>query len=246
MRNPLKSQKVTRTKERINLDKVALIGRTFEEYEKIFRLSDFKSNNVKILDVGSGVSSFCAEASKKGMDVIVMDPIYDYNASSLEVKCSKDLELIIKELNGVEHLYIWDIFRSKDDLKKQREKAYKVFIKHYRENKSKLYISEKMPKTTFKSNQFDIIISSHLLFLYDHIFDYSFHKETINEMLRICSKEIRIFPLVNLYGRRSTFVQDFLNDPDFEDYKKSIERVDYEFIRGGNEFIKIMKIIDKL
>ncbi|MFX1394079.1 MAG: hypothetical protein ACFFAH_10935 [Promethearchaeota archaeon] len=228
-------------KERINLDKVALIGRTFEEYEKIFRLNDFKSNNVSILDVGSGVSSFCAEASKIRMNVIAMDPIYDYDSIELEFKCSKDLNLIIKELNGVEHLYKWEIFRSKEELKKQREKAYKAFIKHYKYNRGKQYISEKMPKTTFKNNQFDIIISSHLLFLYDHIYDYSFHKESIIEMLRICSKEIRIFPLVNLYGKTSTFLQEFLNDANFMHYKRLIERVDYEFIRGGNKFLRIIK-----
>lgn len=237
----LENQKAPKTKERLNLDKVALIGRTFEEYEKIFRLSDFKSNNITILDVGSGVSSFCAEASKRGMKVKAMDPIYGYDLIELEVKCSKDLDLVIKELNGVEYLYIWEIFRSKDDLKRQREKAYKRFIKHYRDNKSKLYIPEEMPKTTLNNNQFDIILSSHLLFLYDHIFDYSFHKETIMEMLRICSKEIRIFPLVNLYGKKSTFLLEFLNDTNFRGYEKSIERVEYEFIRGGNEFLRIIK-----
>lgn len=243
MENRLKIQNMTKIKEKINLDKVALIGRTFEEYERIFRLNDFKLKNITILDVGSGVSSFCAEASKRGMNVIAMDPIYDYNSSSLEKKCTMDLDLVIKELNGVEHLYIWDIFHSKEDLKNHREKAYKQFINHFRNNKNKLYASEKMPKTTFKNNQFDLIISSHLLFLYDYIFDYTFHKETIKEMLRICSKEIRIFPLVNLYGRRSTFLQDFLNDPSFKNYKTTIEQVDYEFIRGGNEFIKIIKPI---
>lgn len=237
----LENQKAPKTKERLNLDKVALIGRTFEEYEKIFRLSDIKSNNITILDVGSGVSSFCAEASKRGMKVKAMDPIYAYDLIELEVKCSKDLDLVIKELNGVEYLYIWEIFRSKDDLKRQREKAYKEFIKHYREFKDMQYIPEKMPKTTFTKNQFDIVISSHLLFLYDHIFNYSFHKETIKEMLRICSKEIRIFPLVNLYGKKSTFLQEFLNDVNFRGYEKSIERVEYEFIRGGNEFLRIIK-----
>ncbi|MFX1260085.1 MAG: hypothetical protein ACFFAN_19720, partial [Promethearchaeota archaeon] len=187
MKEQLKNQKATQRKERINLDKIALIGRTFSEYEIIFRFIDFKNRNFSILDVGSGVSSFCAEASKIGMNVLAIDPIYDYDSIVLEDKCSKDLDLIIKELNGVEHLYIWEIFRSKDDLKKQREKAYKAFIKHYSDNKGKLYIPEKMPKTKFKNNQFDIVISSHLLFLYDHLFDYSFHKESIEEMLRICS-----------------------------------------------------------
>ena len=122
-------------KERINLNKVALIGRTFGEYYKIFRLNDFKSKNLKILDVGSGVSSFCAEAQDVEMNVMAMDPIYDHNAKKLAIKCEQDIEMIIKELDGAEHLYIWNIFKNKEHLKKQREEAYKKFINHYRNNR---------------------------------------------------------------------------------------------------------------
>ena len=228
-------------KEKINLDKIALIGRTYAEYEKIFRLKDFVSSKYKILDAGSGVSSFCAEASQIGMNIIAMDPIYIYEPDELEVKCSKDLDLVIKELDGVEHLYIWDNFRNKEDLKKNREKAYKTFINHYKKNKDTHYVAESMPKTKFKDNQFDVILASHLLFLYDHIFDYDFHKNTIVEMLRICSKEIRIFPLVNLYGNKSKFFKKLLDDTHFKDKEKSVERVNYEFIKGGNEILRIIK-----
>ncbi len=228
-------------KERINLNKVALIGRTFEEYDKIFRLRDFNSNHVKILDVGSGVSSFCAEAQDVGMNVMAMDPIYDHDAKELEIKCEQDIDLIIKELDGVEHLYVWNIFKSKEHLKKQREDAYKRFIIHYRNNRNVFYISESMPKTSFINNQFDIVISSHLLFLYDHIFDYSFHEETIKEMLRITSNEIRMFPLLNLYGKKSIYLDDILEYLDLNDVEWSIERIDYEFIRGGNEMLRLIK-----
>ena len=113
-------------KEKINLDKIALIGRTYAEYEKIFRLKDFVSSKYKILDAGSGVSSFCAEASQIGMNIIAMDPIYIYEPDELEVKCSKDLDLVIKELDGVEHLYIWDNFRNKEDLKKIEKRHIKL------------------------------------------------------------------------------------------------------------------------
>ncbi|MFX1276336.1 MAG: hypothetical protein ACFFBP_01200 [Promethearchaeota archaeon] len=228
-------------KDKINLDKVALIGRRFKEYYKIFRLSDFNSNYIKILDVGSGVSSFCAEAQKFGMNVTAIDPIYEYDAHQLEEKCAKDLDLVIKELNGVEHLYIWNIFKTKEDLKDQRKEAYKIFIHHYKNNRKKFYISETLPKTSFENKQFDVIISSHLLFLYDHLFDYSFHEDAIKEMLRIASREIRLFPLVNLYGKSSRRLDGILEYLDLNDIEWFIEKVDYEFIRGGNEMMRIIK-----
>jgi len=228
-------------KERINLNKVALIGRTFEEYDKIFRLSDFNSYHINILDVGSGVSSFCAEAQDLGMNITAMDPIYGHNAEELAIKCEQDIDLIIKELDGVENLYIWNIFKNKEHLRKYREEAHKKFIKHYRNNRNKFYLSESMPKTSFNNKQFNLVISSHLLFLYDHIFDYMFHEETIKEMLRITSKEIRIFSLLKLYGKKSIYLYDILEYLDLNYVKWSIQKVDYEFIRGGNEMLKLIK-----
>lgn len=230
---------MTIIKERINLEKVALIGRRYSEYERMFRLNDFNSVNYKILDIGSGVSSFCAESSELDLNVLAIDPIYDYEPNELEIKCEKDLNYIIDELNGVEHLYKWDMFRNKKELIDQRSEAYRAFIKHYKTNRGRQYVPEKMPKTNLKSKQFDVALMSHLLFLYDHILDYDFHKETINEMLRLVSKEIRIFPLVNLYGKKSEFIQEVFEDNLFKDYKISIERVNYEFIKGGNEILRI-------
>ena len=50
MKNHIKSQKAIQIKEKINIDKVALIGRAFKEYERIFRLCDFRLKNISILD----------------------------------------------------------------------------------------------------------------------------------------------------------------------------------------------------
>jgi len=66
------------------------------------------------------------------MNKKAMDLIYEYSAAELEVKCLQDIELIIKKLNEVEHLYIWETFRNKNDLKRQREILSRTFIKDYR------------------------------------------------------------------------------------------------------------------
>jgi hypothetical protein len=48
--------------KQLDLKNIALIGRTFEEYYRMFDLDNLPTNE-HILDVASGVSSFCAEAS---------------------------------------------------------------------------------------------------------------------------------------------------------------------------------------
>ena len=60
-------------------------------------------------------------------------------------------------------------------------------------------------------------------------------------MLRITSKEIRIFPLLNLYGKKSIYLDDILEYLDLNDVEWTIEKVDYEFIRGGNEMLSLIK-----
>jgi len=69
--------------------------------------------------------------------------------------------------------------------------------------------------------------------------DYEFHKQTIKEIIRITSKEIRIFPIVNLKGERSQFVDKLMKDKEFANNKIKIMKVDYEFVKGGNEMLVI-------
>lgn len=73
------------------------------------------------------------------------------------------------------------------------------------------------------------------MLLYDNILNYQFHKETIDELLRI-SEEIRIFPILNLRGEKSIFLDKILKE-----YKARIEKTDYEFMKGGNKVLIIRR-----
>jgi hypothetical protein len=127
--------------KKLDLKDIVLVGRTFNEYYKMFDLKNLDKNE-KILDVGSGVSYFCVEAKSLG---------------------------------------------------------------------------------------------------YDEQLDYDFHKAVINELVRIAAKEIRIFPLVNLSGKKSKFADKLMNDEEFNKYKFEIVKVQYEFVKGGNEMMVIIE-----
>jgi len=96
--------------------------------------------------------------------------------------------------------------------------------------------------TYFKNDQFTISLVSHFLFLYEDKLDYDFHKKTILELLRICSKEIRIFPIVNFKGKSSGYIENLMNDKDFMNMQISIKRVGYEFMKNANEMMNNTKI----
>ena len=226
----------------MNLKNIALIGRTFEEYYNMFDLDDLDGNEI-ILDVASGVSSFCAQANRQGFNVTASDKIFSLSPSEIEQKCKQDLDMIIKQMPEIADLFVWNYFKNIESLKNQREKAYKLFIEDFRKYGTRRYVPVEYPVTDFGRNQFDISLLSHFLFLYEEHLSYDFHKRTILELLRITSKEIRIFPIVNLKGKKSIFIELIMRDKDFGCLQISINRVRYEFMKNGNEMMVIRKSI---
>jgi hypothetical protein len=148
--------------KQINLENIALIGRTFEEYYNMFNLDDLSGNKI-ILDAASGVSSFCAEANKKGLNVTASDKIYSLSPYEIEQKCKQDLDMIIKQMPDIADLFVWNYFKDIKSLKKQREKAYKLFIEDFRKYGTGRYVPVEYPATDFGSHQFDISLLSHFM-----------------------------------------------------------------------------------
>lgn len=228
--------------KQLDLKNIALIGRTFEEYYNMFALNNTLLKKEIILDVASGVSSFCAEANRQGFNVTASDRIYTSSPAEIEQKCRQDLEMIVKQLPGVADIYVWDFFKDIESLKTQREKAYRSFIEDFKSHGTNRYVSVEYPSTDFLNEQFTISLISHFLFLYEDKLNYDFHKKTIRELLRITSKEIRIFPIVNLKGKKSSLVNTLMQDKDFERFQIVIKKVGYEFMKKGNEMMVIKKI----
>jgi len=60
------------TKRGLQLDRVVLLGRTFDEYRRYFLLEPEELVGKTVLDVAGGVSSFCAEANARCIRVHVV------------------------------------------------------------------------------------------------------------------------------------------------------------------------------
>jgi hypothetical protein len=222
----------------LDINDVILIGRIFDEYYAMLGLEDLAGDE-RILDVASGVSSFCAEANARGWHVTASDRIYGLAPEAIEKKCAADLELMLEKLTPVMDLYRWDYYRDKDALKDYREKAYRRFLKDYSDKGSERYVYANFPESPFGDKQFTISLVSHFLFLYDRQLDYAFHRKTLLELVRVTQKEIRIFPIVNMAGKRSVLVDRLLSDAAFDGYEIAIEKVDFEFLRNANQVMVI-------
>jgi hypothetical protein len=101
------------------------------------------------------------------------------------------------------------------------------------------YIPAELPALPFASLSFDLALCSHFLFFYSDSLSYPFHKQAMDELCRV-AHEVRIFPLLTYNSEPCAFVT-----PIVEHLKKagrivSIEKVPYEFQRGGNAMMKVI------
>jgi len=214
-------------------------GRNLEEYSKIFKLTYFDFNS-RIISFGDGPASFNFEMTKLNFHVVSLDPIYQFTKDELKQRIVETKETILEQTLANQNNFVWTNIKSIQELEQIRMNAMNNFIYDFDLGKNqKRYIYHELPNpTNYPDLSFDLGLSSHFLILYAQL-GLDFHIKSITEMLRIC-KEIRIFPVLNLNAVKSE-VLDGIIDYFQTDFVISLEIVDYEFQKGGNQMLKIKR-----
>jgi SAM-dependent methyltransferase len=223
-------------KQGLQLDRVVLLGRTYDEYIRYFALEMEQWQGKKILDVASGVSSFCAEASALGHDVAAADRIYGTSPQELAPRCAIDLDHVIDSVRDLT-VYRWDNFYgSPQRLRGLRERAYKTFLHDYQQHRER-YVKVELPRLPFKDGQFDLTLVSYLLFVYEDQLSYEFHRKSVREIMRVTGREARIYPTVTFEAQRSEYLGRLAED--LADLKFEVVPTEFEFLRNSNNFLRI-------
>ena len=100
------------------------------------------------------------------------------------------------------------------------------------------YIHAELPDLPFSDGTCDLALCSHFLFLYSEQFDAAFHLQSLRELCRV-AREVRVFPVVELGSIRSRHLDAVVSGLSAEGYQVGVERVGYEFQRGGNEMLRL-------
>jgi len=218
------------------LEEIVPWGRSFKEYVEMFSLSseDLKSS---ILDCGGGPASFNAELSEKGGKVISIDPIYGFSANQIKSRIDSCFDEIVGEVERNKNNFVWDVFQSVKRLSIKRRKSMESFLLDYRVNQSN-YVRGQLPILPFESETFDLALCSHLLFLYSNQLDLDFHLKSIEELCRV-SKEVRIFPLLDLNANRSKHLDEVMKKFKKNGLLIKTQKVEYEFQKGAFEMLCI-------
>ena len=222
----------------IKLEKVVPVGRSLDEYVRMFSLTE---NDVKklILTVADGPASFNAEGSKMGYKITSVDPLYVFSSEQIQERFDEVIDNIIEQVEKTSNNWVWNYHKSPKELKKNREIVINLFCQDYEQGKREnRYQIGELPHLKYKDNEYELGLISHFLFLYSDHFDQQFHLDSINEMLRVCP-EVRIFPLLTLQQETSPYLDFIVRSLEEKGYNCVIEQVSYELQRKGNQMLRI-------
>jgi hypothetical protein len=225
-------------KQGLVLDKVVLLGRTLDEYARYFALDLDALRGHRILDVASGVSSFCAEAHARGLDVTAFDLIYDWAPDDIAVRCGPDLDHVIRAVDGLK-TYKWDFYQNPTRLRAFRERAYRTFLADYAIHRGTRYRGGRLPHLPFADRMFDLTLASYLLFAYEDQFDYEFHKASLIELMGVTRGEARLYPIVTFEAKRCIYIDRLRADVALGHLTFEEVRTDFEFLVGSNWYLRV-------
>lgn len=224
------------------LDQIVPWGRSFDEYRQMFALTD-DDLCLKIVGCGDGPASFNAGATRLGSAVISCDPIYRFDVDQLRERIASTYDQILEQTRRNAGEFVWSAIHSVDELGQVRMAAMNEFLHDYPAGLTEgRYIDAELPNLPFADLSFDLALCSHFLFLYTQLGD-AFHRSAIHEMCRVAT-EVRIFPLLALGATPSPLVAPVVEELSGRGFSVSIDDVSYEFQRGGNKMMRILRTTD--
>ncbi|MDE0105541.1 MAG: hypothetical protein OXN89_24450 [Bryobacterales bacterium] len=223
-----------------SLDRVVPWGRSLDEYQAMFGLSETDLGSL-ILDCGGGPASFNAESAANGRAVVSVDPLYCASAAAIERRVEDTFDHVMDQMRRNSDDFVWTHVPDVAELGRRRMAALRRFIADYPRGKSEgRYVEASLPDLPFESGAFDLALSSHLLFLSSEQLNVDFHIQAAEEMFRVAS-EVRIFPLLQIGGTPSPHVAGVVEAFRSRGAIATIEPVAYEFQRGGNQMLRLRR-----
>jgi hypothetical protein len=182
--------------------KVPPWGRNAAEYEAFFALSDVPAS-ARVLDCASGPAAFASEWNARGRFVVAADPVYRQSGDEIAADFEPTAARMLEGQRKARDRFIWDHYKSPENVVEMRRSTLKRFLADY-QNPERVgrYVAARLPDLPFSDNSFDLVLCSHMLFLYSAELSLELHLASLREMLRV-GREVRVFPFLDMDGQRS-------------------------------------------
>ncbi len=89
----------------IELPEVSFFGRSLDEYVQFFSLDVPALRGASVLDVAAGPSSFTAEACRRGIDAVAVDPLYGASREALGARVQRDYAAMFAQMRAKRRLF---------------------------------------------------------------------------------------------------------------------------------------------
>jgi hypothetical protein len=220
------------------LEQIVPWGRSLTEYVGMFSLTAADLGK-RILGCGDGPASFNAAMHAKGRRVISVDPLYQFASEQIRTRVRETCNTILEQLVANQSAYVWTTISSPQDLGRVRLEAMEEFLRDFELGKGEgRYLPHELPELPLADGKFDLALCSHLLFTYSKHLSLEFHCRAVLEMCRV-AREVRIFPLLDHSCEPSPHFGPVCRFIEEQGGRWTVEPVDFEFQRGGNQMLRI-------
>ncbi|MDI9357999.1 MAG: hypothetical protein QM528_03520 [Phycisphaerales bacterium] len=185
------------------LQNIAFFGRSAEYLCELFDIKDIKSlEGKKVLDCPGGPSGLNKYFKDHQIHCVSVDPLYKLDSEAAAKLGERDVDNCLQLINSDNKAKLETKFTNFADVS---HNVRKIFIADYELGKAEgRYVVDQLPQLSFKDQSFDVVLSSHLLFLYapksvggitadEHTpLNYQWHLDSVFELMRVAKQEVRI------------------------------------------------------
>jgi hypothetical protein len=226
----------------LEVPSVSFFGRTLAEYAQFFALDPNTLRGRSVLDVAAGPSSFTAEACRRGADAVAVDPLYGCTPATLAAHVQIDYRRMLDQMRAKPQLLRFRSFGSIEEAEVSRRLAAERFLADYEQHfVHNRYLGAALPLLPFLDCAFDLVLCAHLLFVYEKRFDFEFHLEACQELVRVSRNEVRIHPVVGLGGKPYRELDCLCAALREKDIASEIVPVEYEFFAGTDTMLVLKR-----
>lgn len=246
----------------IELPAISFFGRSLDEYAQFFALDIPALRGHAVLDVAAGPSSFTAEACRRGVDAVAVDPMYASAPGELAARVHFDYAKMFSQMRAKPQLFkvsgrvsVREVndgsrvvarlkpaapayFSSIDAAETDRRAAAQRFLTDYETHRLHgRYLWGALPRLPFLDGAFDLVLCAHLLFTYARHFDFEWHLAACRELVRVSTGEVRLHPLCGPDGKRYAELDRLRRELLTRGVRSKVVAVPYEFFAGSHSML---------
>jgi len=231
--------------EQIELPAISFFGRSLDEYAQFFALDLPALRHASVLDVAAGPSSFTAEACRRGIDAVAVDPLYAASPAALSAQVQRDYTRMFAQMRAKPRLFKLTAgatdrggFCSINAAESDRRAAAQRFLADFETHRVHgRYFAGALPRLPFLDGAFDLVLCAHLLFTYARQFDLAWHVAACRELARASAGEVRLHPVCGPDGRRYPELAALRRELLAAGITSELVAVPYEFFAGSSTML---------